>query len=68
MRLISLLVIVLSISTVYTQDSIYIRFVPKMLDENLLLDKAYFLNNDTITVSNLKFYIAIMLMKKYHMK
>ncbi|HMT71271.1 MAG TPA: hypothetical protein PKD16_13985, partial [Saprospiraceae bacterium] len=58
MRLISLLAIVLSISTVYTQDSIYIRFVPKMLDENLLLDKAYFLNNDTITVSNLKFYIS----------
>lgn len=58
MRLISLLVIVLSISSVYTQDSIYIRFVPKMLDENLLLDKAYFLNNDTITVSNLKFYIS----------
>lgn len=40
------------------QDSLKIRFSPKMMDQDLVLHHAYVVNEDTIHFSQLKFYIS----------
>jgi len=60
------------------QNSIMVRFLPKMVNEDLYLQKEYLLDKDTIDISQLKFYISDMsfydldtlvyvLKKKYHL-
>jgi len=42
------------------QDSIMVRFLPKMVNEDLYLQKEYLLDKDTIDISQLKFYVSDM--------
>lgn len=42
------------------QDSIMVRFLPKMVNEDLFLQKEYLLDKDTILISQLKFYVSDM--------
>lgn len=54
------LVFFILVSTIVAnaQDNTYLTFVPKFKEENLQLNKPYVFENDTISISNLKYYIS----------
>ena len=55
-----LLIFLLLTSTFFTiaQQKANLTIVPKFKEDNLQLDKAYVLENDSIKITNLKFYIS----------
>jgi hypothetical protein len=58
MRLFFLWILLFHFTLINAQNKTFISFVPKFKSEQLLLNKMYYFEKDTVIITNFKFYIS----------